>query len=55
MQTVVLDGGLKILDCPGVVLDEPTGNVTGDEVAQKVLRSAVEVDKLVDPLTPGSS
>lgn len=55
VQTVVLDGGLKILDCPGVVLDEPTGNVTGDEVAQKVLRSAVEVDKLVDPLTPGPS
>lgn len=54
VQTVVLDGGLKILDCPGVVLDEPSGNVTGDQVAQKVLRSAVEVDKLVDPLTPGS-
>lgn len=51
VQMVSLDGGLKIMDCPGVVLDskvEP-GAV---EAAKQVLRSAVPVDKLEDPVTP---
>lgn len=51
VQMVSLDGGLKIMDCPGVVLDarvEP-GAV---EAAKQVLRSAVPIDKLDDPITP---
>lgn len=51
VQMVSLDGGLKIMDCPGVVLDarvEP-GAV---EAAKQVLRSAVPIDKVEDPVTP---
>ena len=58
VQTVVLDGGLKILDCPGVVLDssslEGEGLTAEQDRARKVLRNAVQVDKLVDPITPGT-
>ncbi|GAA99837.1 uncharacterized protein L969DRAFT_91778 [Mixia osmundae IAM 14324] len=46
IQEVVLDGSLRILDCPGVVYEG------GDEGPEKVLRNALPVEKLKDPVSP---
>lgn len=51
VQMVSLDGGLKIMDCPGVVLDASV-QPGALEAAKQVLRSSVSVDKLEDPVTP---
>jgi len=50
VQEIVLEKGLKVLDCPGVVLSIDT---TSDETAAAhVLRNAVKVEQILDPLPP---
>lgn len=50
VQEIALEKGLKVLDCPGVVVDSP-----GDDpnaAAARVLRNAVKVEQVADPLGP---
>lgn len=49
VQEVVLDKGLKILDCPGVVLESGRGG------PEQVLRNAIRVEQIEDPVPPGQS
>ncbi|PLW33506.1 hypothetical protein PCANC_16457 [Puccinia coronata f. sp. avenae] len=50
VQEIVLEKGLKVLDCPGVVLSI---DMTNDETAAAhVLRNAVKVEQILDPLAP---
>ncbi|XP_041262263.1 guanine nucleotide-binding protein-like 3-like protein [Onychostruthus taczanowskii] len=46
LQAVQLDGHIRLLDCPGVVLD------SGDPPAAAPLRGALAPQRLRDPLTP---
>ncbi|XP_067950471.1 guanine nucleotide-binding protein-like 3 homolog [Watersipora subatra] len=47
MQEVQLDKNVRLLDCPGIVM------ASGDEVsAHTILRNAVKVEQVVDPVVP---
>ncbi|NXI83021.1 GNL3 protein, partial [Rhipidura dahli] len=46
LQSVQLDRHIRLLDCPGVVLD------SGDPPAAAPLRGALAPQRLRDPLTP---
>ncbi|NXA02651.1 GNL3 protein, partial [Nesospiza acunhae] len=46
LQAVQLDGHIRLLDCPGVVLD------SGDPPAAAPLRGALAPQRLRDPLSP---
>lgn len=50
VQEIVLEKGLKVLDCPGVVLSIDTTN--DDAAAAHVLRNVVKVEQILDPLPP---
>jgi len=58
IQEIVLDKGVKILDCPGVVLED-FGEQEGDEEERKrrrgevMLRNCLKVDEVDDPIAPG--
>lgn len=49
VQEIVLDAGLKVLDCPGVVFEG------GDDGPEKALRNALRVEQIADPVAPGAS
>jgi nuclear GTP-binding protein len=51
VQEVVIDKGLKILDCPGVVLEKIKKNEEG--AGLNVLRNAVRVEDVEDVIAPG--
>jgi ribosome biogenesis GTPase A len=44
-----LDKNIKLLDCPGIVFAE---NASDSDI---VLRNAVKIEKIVDPIEPGSN
>lgn len=46
VQEVSLDSKLKLLDCPGVVLEG------GDDTPDTVLRNAIKLEKIQDPIAP---
>ncbi|KAJ3002404.1 Guanine nucleotide-binding protein-like 3 [Thoreauomyces humboldtii] len=48
-QTIQLDKGIKLLDCPGIVFSQSTRE--GDE-AEVLLRNCVKVELLADPISP---
>ncbi|KAH8926206.1 P-loop containing nucleoside triphosphate hydrolase protein [Atractiella rhizophila] len=50
VQEIVIDKGLKVLDCPGVVLE--SGEGVGKEDPRIVLRNAVKVEDVQDPIGP---
>lgn len=50
MQEIQLDKNVKLLDCPGIVFSSAVGNE-----AAAALRNAVKVEKLEDPILPGTS
>ncbi|OAV89192.1 hypothetical protein PTTG_09355 [Puccinia triticina 1-1 BBBD Race 1] len=50
VQEIVLEKGLKVLDCPGVVLSIDTTN--SETAAAHVLRNAVKIEQILDPLAP---
>ncbi|MCO5585192.1 hypothetical protein L7F22_039124 [Adiantum nelumboides] len=63
VQGVMLEKGIRLLDCPGVVLGgagfeqmadvaNGDGTVTKDEVAWSVLRNTVKVELIDDPIAP---
>ncbi|PWN33355.1 uncharacterized protein FA14DRAFT_161249 [Meira miltonrushii] len=63
VQGVMLEKGIRLLDCPGVVLGgagfeqmadvaNGDGTATKDEVAWSVLRNTVKVELIDDPIAP---
>jgi len=46
-QEVHLDKMVKLLDCPGIVFS------TGTNENDAILRNAVKIEQLEDPITPG--
>ncbi|KAH9813443.1 P-loop containing nucleoside triphosphate hydrolase protein [Melampsora americana] len=50
VQEIALEKGLKILDCPGVVVESRADNAKAS--AARVLRNAVKVEQIEDPLGP---
>ncbi|KAL7419764.1 nuclear GTP-binding protein nug1 [Cryptotrichosporon argae] len=56
VQEVVLDKGVKILDCPGVVLEDFTKEFEGPEGARRqaeiMLRNCVKAELIEDPTAP---
>ncbi|BEJ12787.1 hypothetical protein CspHIS471_0212470 [Cutaneotrichosporon sp. HIS471] len=55
VQEVVLDKGVKILDCPGVVLEDIRDLASGDskrKQAEMMLRNAVKAELVEDPVAP---
>ncbi|GMK59070.1 hypothetical protein CspeluHIS016_0700850 [Cutaneotrichosporon spelunceum] len=55
VQEVVLDKGVKILDCPGVVLEDIRDLASGDskrKQAEMMLRNAVKAEIVEDPIAP---
>ncbi|TXT05739.1 uncharacterized protein COLE_07059 [Cutaneotrichosporon oleaginosum] len=55
VQEVVLDKGVKILDCPGVVLEDIRDLASGDskrKQAEMMLRNAVKAELVEDPIAP---
>jgi nuclear GTP-binding protein len=56
-QEVVLDKGVKIVDCPGVVLEDISKDMTGEagrkRAAEIMLRNCVKAELVDDPVTPG--
>ncbi|MBW0545626.1 hypothetical protein O181_085341 [Austropuccinia psidii MF-1] len=50
VQEIALEKGLKVLDCPGVVLQVDHSDPS--QSAAKVLRNAVKVEQILDPLAP---
>ncbi|KAJ3165740.1 Guanine nucleotide-binding protein-like 3 [Geranomyces variabilis] len=48
-QTIQLDKGIKLLDCPGIVFSQSSRD--GDE-AEVLLRNCVKVELLEDPVSP---
>lgn len=50
VQEIALEKGLKILDCPGVVVESRADNAKAS--AARVLRNAVKVEQVEDPLGP---
>ena len=57
VQEVVLDKGVKILDCPGVVLEDSSIARGGEEGTRKgaeiMLRNCIKPELVDDPITPG--
>ncbi len=47
IQEIVIDSSLKILDCPGVVLENE------DNGPRAILRNALRVEQIDDPIPPG--
>ena len=47
VQEVALDASLKILDCPGIVLEG------GDDGPEQILRNSLRIEKVADPIGPG--
>ncbi len=60
IQEIVLDKGVKILDCPGVVLED-FGSQEGDEHERRrrqgavMLRNCLKVEEVEDPIAPGET
>ncbi|WWD16597.1 hypothetical protein CI109_101025 [Kwoniella shandongensis] len=56
VQEVVLDKGVKILDCPGVVLEDVGRQMESEEGKRKqaeiMLRNCVKAELVDDPITP---
>lgn len=64
IQEVALDKGVKILDCPGVVLEDFATSLTGEErgeegeaerrtrLGEVMLRNCVKVEEIEDPIAP---
>nr|ODO02467.1 nuclear GTP-binding protein [Cryptococcus depauperatus CBS 7855] len=56
VQEVVLDKGVRILDCPGVVLEDIGSNMDGEEgkrkQAEMMLRNCVKAELIEDPISP---
>lgn len=56
VQEVVLDKGVKILDCPGVVLEDIGREYEGEQGRQKqaelMLRNCVKAEIIDDPVSP---
>lgn len=56
VQGVMLEKGIRLLDCPGVVLGgihvEGTGAESSDQAAWSVLRNTVKVELIEDPIAP---
>ncbi|WVR03890.1 hypothetical protein IAU60_000889 [Kwoniella sp. DSM 27419] len=56
VQEVVLDKGVKILDCPGVVLEDIGREMEGDigkrRQAEIMLRNCVKAELVEDPVSP---
>jgi nuclear GTP-binding protein len=48
MQEIHLDKNIKLLDCPGIIFDSESLD------SQIILRNAVRVEQLEDPITPVS-
>ena len=56
-QEVVLDKGVRIIDCPGVVLED-IGREGDDEEGKKrraeiMLRNCIKPESVDDPIAPG--
>lgn len=49
VQEVAIEKGLKVLDCPGVVLSTAS---EGADAAERILRNAVKVEQVHDPIAP---
>ncbi|KAK6907257.1 nuclear GTP-binding protein [Kwoniella mangroviensis CBS 8886] len=56
VQEVVLDKGVKILDCPGVVLEDIGRSTEGEEGKKKqaeiMLRNCIKAELVEDPISP---
>ncbi|KIR70651.1 nuclear GTP-binding protein [Cryptococcus deuterogattii CA1014] len=56
VQEVTLDKGVKILDCPGVVLEDVGSHMEGEEgrkrQAEIMLRNCVKAELVQDPISP---
>ena len=58
VQEVVLDKGVKIMDCPGVVLEDVGGRDMDGEAGRRkaaeiMLRNCVKAELVDDPVAPG--
>ena len=57
VQEVVLDKGVKIVDCPGVVLEDIGREGDDDEGkkrrAEVMLRNCIKPESVDDPISPG--
>lgn len=57
IQEVVLDKGVKIVDCPGVVLEDVSREADGEEGRRKqaeiMLRNCIKPELVDDPISPG--
>jgi nuclear GTP-binding protein len=58
VQEVVLDKGVKIMDCPGVVLEDVGGRDMDGEAGRRkaaeiMLRNCVKAELVEDPVAPG--
>lgn len=57
IQEVALDKGVKLVDCPGVVLEDFGRDMDGQEGRRKqaeiMLRNCVKAELVEDPITPG--
>ena len=53
VQEVVLDKGVKILDCPGVVLEDLSREESEKKRAEIMLRNCIKAELVDDPITPG--
>ena len=58
VQEVVLDKGVKLLDCPGVVLEDLGRQLDSEEgrkrQAETMLRNCVKAELIEDPIAPGN-
>jgi nuclear GTP-binding protein len=57
VQEVVLDKGVKILDCPGVVLEDFGREMDNEDgrrrQAEIMLRNCIKAELVEDPISPG--
>lgn len=57
VQEVVLDKGVKIVDCPGVVLEDISREADGEagrrRQAEIMLRNCIKAELVEDPIAPG--
>ena len=58
VQEVVLDKGVKIVDCPGVVLEDISREADGEagrrRQAEIMLRNCIKAELVEDPIAPGT-
>lgn len=57
IQEVMLDKGVKVLDCPGVVLEDFGAHQEGEEerrrrLGEVMLRNCIKVEEIEDPIAP---